>query len=133
MAKYKSRAKRAAEAASNMTGVASELDDLLQELGEEPTEKQKTEAVKKAQALVDGLDLMDVESLRDEIENWQSGMEGTNLENTNKYSEVSDAADELSNIETSYSVSEFDDIESVKDDLENAASDLESVQFPSMF
>ena len=59
-----------------------------------------------------------ITELRDEIENWKSGMEGTNLENTQKYSDLGDCEDALS---------------SAIDELENGVSSAESIEFPGMF
>jgi chromosome segregation ATPase len=37
----------------------------------------------------------EIDCLLEEIEEWRDNMQGTNLENTSKYQEVSDCADEL--------------------------------------
>ena len=60
----------------------------------------------------------EITELKDEVENWKSGMEGTNLENTQKYSDLSDCEDALS---------------SLVDELENGVSSGESIEFPRMF
>ncbi len=36
-----------------------------------------------------------IERIKDELENWKNGMEGTNLENTNKYMELEDVVKSL--------------------------------------
>lgn len=36
-----------------------------------------------------------IEIIKDELENWKFGIEGTNLENTNTYSELEDAVENL--------------------------------------
>jgi len=38
-----------------------------------------------------------IEIIKDELENWKEGIEGTNLENTNMYSELEDAVENLRN------------------------------------
>lgn len=41
----------------------------------------------------------EIDMLRDEMEEWQGKMEGTNLESTNKYEQVTEAVDALSNFD----------------------------------
>ena len=62
--------------------------------------------------------IAELEELKEEVENWKSGMEGTNLENTLKYSDLGECEDALS---------------SAIDELENGVSSAESVEFPRMF
>lgn len=59
-----------------------------------------------------------VDELCDEIESWKSGLEGTNLENTEKYSQLQECYDALENMKS--------DIESI--DIPDAGD----VEFPSM-
>lgn len=61
----------------------------------------------------------EVESLKDEIEEWKSGMEGTNLENTEKYQTLSDCYDALEEM-----LSRLEDIE---------IPDEGDVEFPGMY
>lgn len=42
-------------------------------------------------------DFGEIESLKEEMESWRDGMEGTGLENTSKFEEVSETADGLEN------------------------------------
>lgn len=60
----------------------------------------------------------EITELKDEIENWKSGLEGTNLESSQKYEALGECEDALS---------------SVIDELENGVSSAESVEFPGMF
>jgi len=60
----------------------------------------------------------EIEVLADEMESWRDNMQGTNLENTDKYSRVEEAADTL---------------RQGCDDLENAKDSLDSIEFPGMF
>jgi iron only hydrogenase large subunit-like protein len=55
-----------------------------------------------------GLDISDIESLRDEMTEWRDNMDGTGLENTSKYEAVSEAADQLDNVDSIT----FDDLDS---------------------
>lgn len=57
-----------------------------------------------------------VAELKDEMDNWRSGMEGTNLENSSKFEEVSTAYDELESLESA---------------LEDV--DFSSIDFPGMY
>lgn len=61
----------------------------------------------------------EVESLRDEIEEWKGGMEGTNLENTEKYQTLSDCYDALEDM-----LSRLEDIE---------IPDAGDIEFPGMY
>lgn len=72
-----------------------------------------SEAVSKIQ---DGLS--EIESLHDEIQEWHDGMEGTNLESTDKFNALEECAQAL---------------DQGKDEIENAISELENVEFPGMF
>jgi len=62
--------------------------------------------------------LSEIEALADEMDSWRDNMQGTNLENTEKYSRVEETADTL---RQGY------------DDIESARGDLDSVEFPGMF
>lgn len=53
----------------------------------------------------------DVEELRDEIENWKSGMEGTNLENTAKYTALEECYDNLDEIVSNLEISTETEVE----------------------
>ena len=59
-----------------------------------------------------------VEELRDEIDNWKTNLEGTNLENTEKYSLLEET---------------FDTLEQSHDEIESACDELDNVEFPGMF
>ena len=77
----------------------------------------------RATRLADALSLIEegkseLDSLADEMESWRDNMEGTNLENTQKYETISECADTL---RTGF------------DDVENALVELEGVEFPGMF
>jgi hypothetical protein len=50
----------------------------------------------------------EVNCLMDEMTSWRDGMEGTGLENTSKFAEVSEAADSLENIESELTTVEVD-------------------------
>ena len=58
----------------------------------------------------------EVETLRDEIENWSSGMEGTNLENTSKYEALGECRDAL---------------EDAMSTLDGVVEELEAIEFPT--
>jgi hypothetical protein len=94
-------------------------------------------------------DSSEIESLRDEIENWKSGMEGTNLESTSKYEELSECLDNLENAISSLESIDFDSLDgiseespveeiqeilsSIADQIGDIISELENVSFPGMF
>lgn len=66
--------------------------------------------------LQEGLD--EVQMLQEEMESWCNNMQGTNLENTEKYSRVEECTNKLS-----------DAVSSIEDGISN----LESVEFPGMY
>jgi chromosome segregation ATPase len=151
MAKYKSRATRAADTAEEMNSaaeqlreIAFEIDGIKDEIEEiDAPLPDKDEGVAKLKARIAGLvkkaqeiefDFSEVEALAEEMGSWRDNMQGTNLESTGKYSEVEEAADTLENIDTSPpDIENEDDVEELAEFLENAASELESVMFPSMY
>ena len=136
--KHKSRADRASEQASQWEDIASQLRSLLDESIEDnegnENEGLKASIVSQAQGIIDGIDSSELESLTEEITNWRDGMQGTNLENSNKYSELEEAASTLEGIDVnSFSIDDYEDIENVAEELESAASELQGVEFPRMF
>jgi hypothetical protein len=58
--------------------------------------------------------IADLDGLKEEVENQRDNMSGTNLENTQKYSTLDEAADAL---------------DSISQELDNQASELEGVVF----
>ena len=64
--------------------------------------------------VADGLDTSEIEELKDEMEIWRSNMDGTALENTQKYQDVSQAEDELGKVDEI----RFDEIWSALGDLD---------------
>lgn len=60
----------------------------------------------------------EIEEIKDELDNWKSGMEGTNLESTEKYSQLEEAVDIMT---------------SACDNVEGAITDLEGVEIPGAF
>ena len=89
---YKSRAKRLEEVLGNLS---------------EQVETAKVEARD------------EVEALKDEITSWREGMEGTNLENTDKYSELEECESELEDV--------FDEIDNIEIEVGG------DVNFPGMY
>ena len=144
MAKYKSRATRCSEACSVITeDVQAKLEEIASEL------RDGSLNISAAKVSLGNLliDTSTFEELKDEIENWKSNMEGTNLESTNKYQEVNDCFDALdyaiSNLESvdlAIEIVEESNIEIVAQDIddlatqiETAISDLGGVEFPGMY
>ena len=148
-----SRYKRLESALEEARSVIDPISEFIDELNgyenpEEPfSEELKKKTSEKLQEMVFSIDISEIECLRDEIENWKSGMEGTNLENSSKYSDLEECYDSLEN-----GISELEDLdfeieigeketpnelaERMQEfiyDLENAIGDLEGVNFPGMF
>jgi len=59
-----------------------------------------------------------IEDLQAEIDEWKSGMEGTNLEFTQKYQDLENCLSELQDL---------------IDSLDDSVSNSESIEFPTMF
>lgn len=153
---YASRSNRRDEACSLLTKVADKLREIsvsledIEETEEIKDRNQKTKEIESAKALIAEIDSGEFESLKDEMESWASGMEGTNLEHTSKYETVSEAAnalgDVVSNLE-GISVPDIDlknlsaediknfvqDIVEIADNIENIIGDAESIEFPGMY
>lgn len=80
------------------------------------------------------VDLCDLEDLKSEIGDWRDNMDGSGLENTDKFQEVSDCADELDGIDSDVpSIESLDDIDDAIDQLQRIVDDLEGVSFPGMY
>jgi chromosome segregation ATPase len=145
MAKYKSRAVRLSEACSLIQNVVGELNKLADsvEVKEVPINSAPASRV---ESLISDIDTSEIESLKDEIEQWKSGMEGTNLENTQKYQDLSSCydtletgIDALQNIDSSLDITSEDadsissDITEKANEIDSALCDLENAEFPRMF
>lgn len=81
--------------------------------------KYKSRATRCADAIAEiqsGLDA--INELKDEIENWRDGLQGTNLENSDKYDQLESCIQEL---------------EQGADEIESGISSLESAEFPTMY
>ena len=145
MAKYKSRAVRLSEACSLIQNVVEELNELADSVGvkEVPI---NSDLASRVESLISDIDTSEIESLKDEIEQWKSGMEGTNLENTQKYQDLSSCydtletgIDALQNIDSSLDITSEDadsissDITEKANEIDSALCDLENAEFPRMF
>ena len=110
------------------------------------TDEQKEAMKEKLDNMESCFDLSGIEELRDEIENWKSGMEGTNLENSSKYEELSECYNNLDNaisslegIDIDVELGELtpeelaDRFQEYVDEIENAVYELENVSFPGMY
>jgi len=73
------------------------------------------------------LDTCEIESLRDEMTEWRDNMDGTGLENTQKYEAVSEAADQLDNVDSIT----FDDLDSVMEEAE-LADDIKALTYKAI-
>lgn len=68
------------------------------------------------QQMADGL--ADLQAVMEEVEQWKDNMEGNNLENTPKFTEVQEC---------------YDALESICGDIEGYLDEIDEVQFPSMY
>jgi hypothetical protein len=130
--RYVSRSLRASDVIDNLTWG----HDLIEEIKDDETltDKQKLKLINE---VVENLDYVDVDELAQELGTWRDNMEGTNLENTMKYQEVSDACDELesvsSNAQDIQAIEDLDEVDDLMDNIENVYDDLGNVMFPSMY
>ena len=126
MARYKSRAKRASECAEGWHEVANKLRD--------------ADTQEDGQNALEGLDISELESLKEEMESWRDNIE-EKFSQTQKYEEVSEAAETLGNIDLSeFEGKEYDGKDDFEDShkadadmIDAAAEELESVSFPGMY
>lgn len=136
MSRYKSRAKRLDEWRSEQQ---IKLDQLRGSI--------ENEALEDDAKLTDGevdlasvFDLGEIESLKEEIEEWRDNMEGagTNLETTEKFTTVSECADALDGIYNDLesalqSVDTVGDLSTALDEIETAFDECDNVEFPGMY
>ena len=162
MAKRKStsRASRAADIAGSIGSAVSNLEDIKSSIeafaerianGEEIEDGEiEEETLRISDNVQDIQNTSDgIQELHDEIESWHDNMQGTNLENTQKYSDLEDCMGELDNVISSidgisdpeipekYTEESLNDLAGELEDLiseaESAQSDLENVNFPGMY
>src|SRR3989304_6047287 len=103
--KYQSRARRLDNAlkaidedVNILRGVADELEVIVESGLESDNDIQAKEGdIQKAFEVVRNLEVntSEIEELYDEIDQWASGMEGTGLENTQKYSDLDECRSQL--------------------------------------
>ena len=96
------------------------------EEGGEMTEQATRKRKKREPIQIPVLDCLDasvLEELYDEMDSWASNMEGTNLENSSKYEEVSQARDDIDSVKDSIQQA----IDDVRDAAEEAFTDLAEV------
>ena len=149
-----SRAKRASKTASELRAIVEQLRGLAEDLRDEPTPDEIREIAEKIFAIKE-IDYSEVTELMDEMQSWRDGLEGTNLEYSEKFERITDAADVLEEIESELSIIEIpgvnkenwlkkvinnpdpdesgDELEEIADTIEEQADELESVDFPAMF
>lgn len=87
-------------------------------------------------------DCSEIDDLAQELGDWRDNMQGTGLENTAKFEEVSDTAGTLESIDTDPDTpswdgdnlsSTADDLETCAEALEDIADELESIDYPGMY
>lgn len=90
----------------------------------------------------------EVQNLAEEMGNWRDGLQGTNLENSERYQTVSDTADAMENAastldglsfpelggDSSDDVEQFaEELEQLANDINDAVSEIENCNFPGMY
>ena len=133
--KYKSRAIRAEEQATEIQMAVDDIRDLVNEEDlESLNDDERENLIESINEIITGIDFGELESLADEMASWRDNMQGTNLESTMKYAEVEEAANTLENIDPSIDeISDIDEIDERLDELEEKVSEIQSVIFPTMF
>jgi len=151
--KYKSRASRLQDG----IGVLETLRDEIEGYKMATDDALTLEAIKDISDSVSAEpDYSELEGLKEEMESWRDGMQGTGLENSNKYQMCEDAINALesavSTLESmSYDAPDLEDeltegeslddkrtetveaMQNVIDELETAISELEGIEFPTMY
>jgi len=136
---YKSRATRLSECLGNIGSIAEQLTELKDQAEEENvSDEDKARIVEEANTAMSGLDISEIESLKEEIESWRDNMSGTPLESTEKYSRLEECADALDDIGSATDsltteISSVDELESVISEYEEVAGRDGEVEFPGMF
>ncbi len=146
MARYKSRAKRAGEAADNLRGAGQALREIADELRQTGEEAVALDARRKAisEEFSKAEDAKsEIEGLGEEMRSWSDGMSGTNLENSQKYQDVTDAADTIEGINFSFDeepeeketakIAVADKLDECADNMDECADGVEGVEFPGMY
>lgn len=138
---YVSRADRASELVSNAQTAIDELEQIKDEI--EGTQDEKggevdsiDQLLTKANELVNNLDFSDLDNLKDEMDNWRDNMSGTNLENSQRYQDVEEAADTLDNVDVPNlpEIETADDIDEAIEMLQEIAdSGIDQVNYPGMY
>lgn len=123
MGRQKSRAKRLAQ-------VASELSDYAAQLAE-------AEDLEAANQIISMVDVNEVESLLEEIESWRDNIE-EKFSSTQKYSDLEECASALEEVKSAietcqHPLSGFDERDDRVSELEEASSECDNVNFPGMF
>lgn len=137
-AKKMSRADRAGVQADHWSDIANQvsalLDDGIEDNDGNEDENKKNGIVVQAKGLIEGIESSELENLISEISSWRDNMQGTNLENSQKYSDLEDCISTLEGIDvSSISIEDFDDIEQAVEELQTAADEVRSIEFPGMF
>jgi hypothetical protein len=153
--KYKSRQTRLDEVLQSLQELSEDIQTTvglldIYEVDDDgiPKEEEERSSFEKEKerilGMMEGLEAEDLECLAQEMEDWQSNMEGTNLEMTDKYTEVSECAeclregvDTFEGLESPENNDNRDtftlDTDCYRDELESLVQEMESICFPGMF
>lgn len=129
--KYKSRATRCAEAVESLRSVVIDAESGW----EDATEEEREELVQNLENARDEC-VSQLQDLQDEMANWRDNMSGTNLESTEKYERVDQAANDLEDLVSTLESWVSPDLgeESLDvSELMDACDTGENVDFPTMF
>ena len=147
--KYKSRATRLSEACSVIADVADTLEGIAGQFTDYDPEFNTQEELDALLADMEAqfalIDVSDIEGLKEEIETWRDGMEGTNLEYSSKYDELTECFDALElgvdGLEGNEAPSTdgvepdaiADELSNAIDEIRSGLDELECVCFPGMY
>lgn len=134
------------EELQNLPDLEEEENEEIDDIALEKARRAKAEPIiAKIKELLIDVDSGAIEELYDEIDNWASGMEGTNLENTQKYQTLDECRNNLDSarsyidqidtgIDDDQTVQDIiDQVDSAVQDMEDADSELGGCEFPGMF
>jgi len=142
-----SRASRLATAANGIEAVVKKLEDIKLLIKVNKSVDEINNLIDDFNNITAEIDTTDVEDIMEELDNWKSGLEGTNLENTEKYTTLSEAIDTLTNVIDNLSESEdinyiekindkkklIDSIDDKIGKINETIGEIENVECPGAF
>lgn len=153
--KPKSRATRLSDVQANLESAKNAAEEMLEKVEKLVEGEHDAEVITPEEMGALSFDCSDLDNLKEEMESWRDNMAGTNLESTEKYDAVSEAAD---NLDTACSSAECisepslpapekegdkitvaqwqffkEELDSFIEELDTTISDADGTEFPGMY